>query len=76
MRNSRHLEDKVSGLSGAPPEMTELHGECAFLPRCPKAVLACRTQRWPALAQVEGQPAQHVAACYNPMFQAEAAAGR
>jgi oligopeptide/dipeptide ABC transporter ATP-binding protein len=69
-------EDPLTPIRGAPPEMTELHGECAFLPRCPKAVLACRTQPWPALGQVERQPADHLAACYNPMFQAEAAAGR
>ena len=69
-------EDPLTPIRGAPPEMTELQGECAFLPRCPKAVLACRTQPWPALAPVEHQPAQHVTACYNPMYQAEAAAGR
>jgi peptide/nickel transport system ATP-binding protein len=69
-------EEPLTPIRGAPPEMTELNGECAFLPRCPKAVLACRTQPWPPLAPTDGQPDRHLAACYNPMFHVEAAAGR
>ncbi|MEX0751006.1 MAG: ABC transporter ATP-binding protein [Dehalococcoidia bacterium] len=52
-------------IRGAPPDLAELSGECAFLPRCSKAVVACRTQPWPALA---AGPGGHAVACYNPMF--------
>jgi oligopeptide/dipeptide ABC transporter ATP-binding protein len=54
-------------IRGVPPDLAELTGECAFLPRCPKAVVACRTQPWPALSAGE---AGHPVACYNPMFHA------
>jgi oligopeptide/dipeptide ABC transporter ATP-binding protein len=54
-------------IKGAPPDLSELTGECAFLPRCPKAVVACRTQPWPALESAEPG---HQVACYNPVFHA------
>jgi oligopeptide/dipeptide ABC transporter ATP-binding protein len=54
-------------IPGAPPDLAELNGECAFLPRCTKAVSACRVEPWPRLAEME--PA-HAAACYNPVFHA------
>jgi oligopeptide/dipeptide ABC transporter ATP-binding protein len=54
-------------IPGAPPDLAELNGECAFLPRCTKAVSACRVEPWPQLAEQE--PA-HTAACYNPVFHA------
>jgi oligopeptide/dipeptide ABC transporter ATP-binding protein len=55
-------------IRGAPPDLGELTGECAFLARCTKAVSQCRTEAWPALTEIS--PA-HVAACYNPVFHAE-----
>ncbi len=55
-------------IRGTPPDLAELSGECAFLPRCPKAVNACRTQPWPPLATIVPG---HEAACYNPMFHAD-----
>lgn len=55
-------------IRGAPPDLAELTGMCAFLPRCTKAVNECRTEAWPPLrATVPG----HEAACYNPMFYAD-----
>jgi oligopeptide/dipeptide ABC transporter ATP-binding protein len=56
---------QLQAIKGAPPDLAELDGQCAFLPRCPKAVSACRTQPWPAL---ESSDAGHPVACYNPMF--------
>jgi oligopeptide/dipeptide ABC transporter ATP-binding protein len=55
-------------IRGVPPDLGALTGECAFLPRCTKAVSACRAQPWPALAEVEDQ---HEIACFNPVFQPE-----
>lgn len=52
-------------IRGAPPDLGQLSGECAFLPRCPKAIVACRTEPWPALSR---DAAGHSVACYNPMF--------
>jgi oligopeptide/dipeptide ABC transporter ATP-binding protein len=56
-------------IRGTPPDLAALAPECAFLPRCNKAVLACRDQPWPALAEIDDG---HEAACFNPVFQPEA----
>ncbi len=53
---------------GRPPDLTNLAPECAFLPRCPKAVNECRTLDSPPLREIEPD---HVVACYNPVYQAE-----
>jgi oligopeptide/dipeptide ABC transporter ATP-binding protein len=58
----------LQAIKGTPPDLGALTGECAFLPRCSKAVNACRTQPWPDLSEIA---AGHVAACYNPMFHPE-----
>jgi oligopeptide/dipeptide ABC transporter ATP-binding protein len=55
-------------IRGAPPDLGELSGECAFLPRCTKAVSQCRTEPWPVLREITPS---HTAACYNPVFHAE-----
>jgi oligopeptide/dipeptide ABC transporter ATP-binding protein len=55
-------------IRGTPPNLGALTGECAFLPRCAKAVSACRSEPWPALREVAPR---HEAACFNPMFHAE-----
>ena len=55
-------------IRGAPPDPSELPDECAFLPRCRKAVSACRTQPAPALAELTPG---HRAACYNPVVHPE-----
>ncbi len=62
-------DEALRPIRGVPPEMTEMNGECAFLPRCPKAVSACRTEPWPALAAISDRRPDHTVACYNPMFQ-------
>jgi oligopeptide/dipeptide ABC transporter ATP-binding protein len=64
-----HPGRRIQPIRGAPPDLSNLTGECAFLPRCSKAVNTCRNDAWPALR--ETAPA-HAAACYNPMFHAEA----
>jgi oligopeptide/dipeptide ABC transporter ATP-binding protein len=56
-------------IRGAPPDPSELPDGCAFLPRCRKAVSACRTQPAPALAELTPG---HRAACYNPVVHPEA----
>jgi oligopeptide/dipeptide ABC transporter ATP-binding protein len=60
---------RILPIRGAPPDLSALTGECAFLPRCSKVVNACRNDAWPTLR--ETAPA-HAAACYNPMFHADA----
>jgi oligopeptide/dipeptide ABC transporter ATP-binding protein len=59
---------RLASIRGAPPDLGALGPECAFLPRCSKALSVCRTQPWPALAETAS--GQH-AACYNPMFYGE-----
>ena len=52
-------------IKGHPPDLAALTGHCAFLPRCPKAVNACRTSPWPDLAPVD---IGHEVACFNPVL--------
>ncbi|MDI6857755.1 MAG: ABC transporter ATP-binding protein [Dehalococcoidia bacterium] len=52
-------------IRGAPPQLTELPDECAFVPRCPKATTACRTQPAPPLEEISPG---HRVACFNPVY--------
>lgn len=55
-------------IRGAPPDLAELGPECAFLPRCTKALRTCREEPWPPLRD----PASgHSVACFNPVFHAD-----
>lgn len=58
----------LEAIRGSPPNLAELPEECAFLPRCRKAVSACRTEPSPPLTELA--PA-HRAACYNPVYHQE-----
>jgi oligopeptide/dipeptide ABC transporter ATP-binding protein len=57
---------KLRQVQGRPPDMSKLPDECAFLPRCTKAILNCRTLPSPPLIEIEEN---HFAACYNPIYQ-------
>ena len=39
----------LHSIKGSPPDLEGLPPECAFLPRCHKAVSACRQEPWPPL---------------------------
>jgi oligopeptide/dipeptide ABC transporter ATP-binding protein len=52
-------------IPGVPPDLGALAVECAFLPRCTKAVNICRSDPWPPLRELASN---HRAACYNPVF--------
>jgi oligopeptide/dipeptide ABC transporter ATP-binding protein len=58
-------ERALVSIKGAPPDLGELTGECAFLARCSKVVNECRSEPWPYLAEVISG---HRAACFNPVF--------
>ena len=58
---------RLQALRGAPPDLINLSEECPFLPRCPKAVTQCRSQKTPGLSELD---ASHWAACYNPVTYA------
>ncbi len=53
-------------IKGSPPDLAELGEECAFLPRCRKAVSACRTEPPPPLEKVAPD---HFVACRNRVYQ-------
>ena len=55
-------------IKGSPPDLAELPDECAFVPRCRKAISTCRTEPSPPLAELGPD---HRAACYNPIYQPE-----
>lgn len=65
-RWDRDAGDRLTAIRGVPPSLLDLPDHCAFLPRCPKATNACRTDPAPALEEIEPQ---HLAACYNPIYQ-------
>jgi peptide/nickel transport system ATP-binding protein len=56
----------LRSIKGSPPDLGELPPECAFLPRCHKAVSACRQEPWPPLEELSPG---HRAACFNPVYQ-------
>ena len=58
----------LEAIEGSPPDLAELPDECAFLPRCKKAVSACRTEPSPPLTELAPG---HRAACYNPVYHQE-----
>jgi oligopeptide/dipeptide ABC transporter ATP-binding protein len=62
-------------IKGSPPDPGNLPAECAFVPRCPKALNVCRRELAPELSQMGGG---QLAACYNPVVHAAepAPAGR
>lgn len=51
-------------LKGVPPDLINLPDECAYTPRCPKALNQCRISSRPPLEDVEQG---HEVACYNPV---------
>ena len=53
---------KLKPLRGAPPSLLDPPEECAFIPRCHKAMTQCRTSPKPALEEFESE---HSVACYN-----------
>ena len=56
---------RLQPLPGSPPDMISLPEECAFVPRCHKALTQCRTHRRPALQELDSG---HQVACYNPVL--------
>jgi oligopeptide/dipeptide ABC transporter ATP-binding protein len=59
----------LPSIKGAPPALEGSPEHCSFLPRCIKAVTACRTEDVPPLTNVNGS-SQRVA-CYNPVYHFE-----
>jgi len=55
-------------IKGAPPPLMDLPPECAFLPRCRKATVACRREPAPPLEEISPG---HRLACFNPIYHAE-----
>jgi oligopeptide/dipeptide ABC transporter ATP-binding protein len=55
---------RLEAIKGAPPDPAELPDECAFVPRCRKALTICRTSPAPELRELAPR---HRAACYNPV---------
>jgi peptide/nickel transport system ATP-binding protein/oligopeptide transport system ATP-binding protein len=59
------LSKPLIPIKGAPPQLTELPDQCAFVPRCPKATSACRSQPAPKLEEISPG---HRIACFNPVY--------
>jgi len=51
---------RLTTIEGAPPDLIDMPNRCAFLPRCPYAVEACREEPAPSLRQVSNS---HAVAC-------------
>jgi oligopeptide/dipeptide ABC transporter ATP-binding protein len=67
-----HVHDdnrRLRQVRGRPPDLTQLPPQCAFLPRCPKAINDCRILDSPPLSPING--GSHLAACYNPVYHVD-----
>jgi peptide/nickel transport system ATP-binding protein/oligopeptide transport system ATP-binding protein len=63
------MDERVQRLrqvQGRPPDMTKLPEQCAFVPRCSKAINNCRMLPSPSMREIEPD---HFVACYNPVYQ-------
>ena len=58
---------RLAQIPGAPPDLLELDGHCAYVPRCRKALSRCRAETEPPLQPIAGRPGQMLA-CYNPVL--------
>jgi len=57
---------QLRAIPGTAPSLLNLAPECAFAPRCSKALSRCRQDPSPPLEEVSPG---HLVACYNPIFQ-------
>jgi len=57
---------QLHAIPGTPPSLLNLAPECSFTARCSKALSRCRQDTAPPLIEVSPD---HLAACYNPVFQ-------
>jgi peptide/nickel transport system ATP-binding protein/oligopeptide transport system ATP-binding protein len=69
-RWDRDSRRPLTSIRGMPPSLVDLPEECSFLPRCQKATNVCRAEPAPSLSEIE---AGHSIACYNPIYQEDAA---
>ncbi len=58
---------RLAQIPGAPPDLLELDGRCAYVPRCRKALSRCRSEPEPPLAPLGDRPGRMLA-CYNPVL--------
>ena len=58
---------RLAQIPGAPPDLLELDGRCAYVPRCRKALSRCRSEPEPPLAPLGDRPGLMLA-CYNPVL--------
>jgi peptide/nickel transport system ATP-binding protein len=52
---------KLVPIMGMPPNLIDMPGNCAFLPRCQYHIQRCEQEPWPELKLIEGQ---HYVSCY------------
>jgi len=67
-RWDRDERQRLASIRGSPPNLAHLPDECPYVPRCPKATTACRSEPAPSLEELERG---HLAACYNPVYQGD-----
>ena len=58
---------RLAQIPGAPPDLLELDGRCAYVPRCRKALSRCRSEPEPPLVPLGDGPGRMLA-CYNPVL--------
>jgi oligopeptide/dipeptide ABC transporter ATP-binding protein len=52
---------KLIPIAGMPPDLIDMPGTCAFLPRCTNCIDKCIQEPWPPLKLVDGR---HYVSCY------------
>ena len=51
-RLDEELGRRLVSIEGMPPNLIDMPGTCAFLPRCPEATEQCRNEPWPELRTI------------------------
>ena len=60
----KHGSRKLVPIYGLPPNLIDMPGTCAFLPRCNRRTERCEKELWPSLEQVDDG---HYVACFNKL---------
>jgi oligopeptide/dipeptide ABC transporter ATP-binding protein len=68
----QHPDDRLLTIPGLPPDLSQVHSNCRFHPRCQYATDLCQEQE-PPLELEEGSSEPHRFACFHPVTHVAAA---
>ncbi len=62
----QHASERLHSIAGLPPDLSQVHTNCRFHPRCAYATDQCREHE-PPLEVVTDGPSEHRFACFHPV---------